>query len=101
VRSWSNTIPERRQPSQKAGRKQGAQDDAISLQKEIFDKSVNGYWNALYRWPTVSQYVFGPDLRLLGKAASIQTIGKVTVRDWKKLKEMSQLCEDERFRHIG
>lgn len=81
-------------------RQQGGQDDGISLQQQIWSKSQNGYWQALLEWDKVGEYVFGPELELLRKAASPLTVARLaTERDWKRLRDIGERCDGEGFRH--
>lgn len=83
----------------KQARQQGAQDDGISLQQQVWSKSEVGYWQALLEWYRVSEHVFGPELELLRKAASPLTVVKLaTERDWKRLRDIGERCESEGFR---
>lgn len=84
----------------KDGRRRGQQDDGISLQRLVVEKASNGYWQALGAWPSVGDHVFGPDVSLLHRASTASGVLKiVSERDWRKLKELSERCELEGFRH--
>lgn len=84
----------------KTGKQQGAQDDGISLQQQIWTKSKSGYWQALLEWEKANEHVLGPELELLRKAASPLTVAKLaTERDWKRLRDLGARCEGEGFRH--
>ena len=97
---WSIDKDESRSEVKQA-RQQGAQDDGISLQQQIWSKSENGYWQALLEWERVNENVFGPELELLRKAASPLTVVKLaTERDWKRLRDIGERCESEGFRKI-
>lgn len=81
--------------------RQGAQDDGISLQKQIVLKSTSGYWSALMNWDGLHQHVFGPELALIRRAASPNTVLRIaSERDWRKLLEIAERCQLEGFRHI-
>lgn len=85
----------------KDAKRRGLQDDGISLQRLVVDKASIGYWQALAAWPNVSNYVFGPDLALLQRASTPHGVLKIALeRDWKKLKDLSERCELEGFRHL-
>ena len=91
---------EQYQSERKQDRRQGAQDDGISLQQQIWSKSESGYWQALLAWDNIGEHVFGPEVDLLRKAASPVTAARLaSERDWKRLREISERCEVEGFRH--
>lgn len=99
--NWSIGREESRTEARHA-RQQGAQDDGISLQQQIWRKSESGYWQALLEWPKVGEHVFGPELELLKKAASPQTAVRLAVeKDWRRLREIADRCEGEGFRQAG
>ena len=78
----------------------GALDDGISLQQEVFRRAEIGYWAALCRWDPMKGLIFGPDRALLERAASLQTVASIaTERDWKRLRAIGSACEAEGFRH--
>ncbi|MBB6599608.1 AIPR family protein [Luteimonas sp. MC1825] len=96
---WSIDKEEHKSEARGA-KQQGVQDDGISLQQQILGKSVNGYWQALLKWGSVNDYVFGPELELVRRAASPTTAVRLaTDRDWKRLREIGERCEAEGFRH--
>lgn len=98
---WSIDKEERKSEAKQA-RQQGAQDDGISLQQQIWSKSESGYWQALLEWKKVGDHVFGPELELLRKAASPMTAARLaTEREWRRLRDISERCEGEGFRHDG
>ena len=98
---WSIDKEERKSEAKQA-RQQGAQDDGISLQQQVWSKSESGYWQALLEWHKLGEHVFGPELELLRKAASPPSAAKLAAeRDWRRLREISKRCEGEGFRHDG
>ena len=98
VEEWTIDLDEAKGERARA-RRNGAQDDGIALQTDVFDLSRQGYWAALHCWETLHDHVFGPDLRLLSKASTQQGCTKIALdRDWRKLMEIKQRCEDEGFR---
>lgn len=81
-------------------RSDGTLDDGISLQQEIFQRAESGYWAALYQWEPMKRLVFGPDLTLLARAGSLQTVTSIgTDREWRRLRTIASDCEAEGFRH--
>ena len=95
---WSTDKSEASKRSN-AGRRQGAQDDGISAQKEVVDLARTGYWRALYEWDQAGRYVLGQDRVLLQKAVTVQAVMRIALeKDWKKLLEIKRRCEDEGFR---
>jgi len=82
------------------GRKQGAQDDGIALQKEVLDLVTAGYWKAVLDWSKVDDYLTGPDRNLVTKASTVQGFTRINAeRDWRRLLEIRKFCEEEGFRH--
>ncbi len=83
------------------GRKQGGLDDGIALQKTILQLSTSGYFEALLRWPKASNYISSPERNLLIRASTLSGFMKInTEKDWRKLLEIKQACEDEGFRKV-
>jgi hypothetical protein len=81
------------------GKKQGMQDDGIELQKTVLDLTSSGYWLALLKWPKVKELLLPADRNLVIKASSLQGFMKINIeKDWRRLLEIRQLCEDEGFR---
>lgn len=98
---WSIDKEERKSEAKHA-RQQRTQDDGISLQQQIWSKSESGYWQALLEWENVGEHVFGPELELLRKAASPMTAARLaTEREWRRLRDISEGCEGEGFRHVA
>lgn len=84
----------------KDARRRGVQDDGIALQKLVVEKSANGFWRSLIEWSQLRQHVFGPDVDLLRRASTPPGALKISSeREWKRLKELAELCELEGFRH--
>lgn len=82
-------------------KKKGATDDGISIQKQVLDLSVSGYWLALLEWDHLPKYVFGPDRQLLSKASTVAGILRINVEsDWRKLLKIKSTCESEGFRFV-
>ncbi|MEN4950801.1 AIPR family protein [Stenotrophomonas sp. TWI819] len=81
-------------------RSDGALDDGISLQQEVFQRAESGYWAALYQWEPIKHLVFGQDLTLLARAGSLKTVTSIGAdRDWRRLRAIGSICEAEGFRH--
>lgn len=99
VKEWSVDRAQEKE-RRRTDRSVGAMDDGISLQQEVFQRSADGYWAALYEWPKLRSVVFGPDVSLLAKASSTQSITALSSeREWRRLRVISRSCEDEGFRH--
>jgi len=97
--AWSTEQHEAKQRQSEA-RRQGSQDDAISLQKQVVELAKSGYWKALYEWEHMDDQVLGPERNLLLRAATLQGAVRITFnKDLKKLLEIKKRCEDESFRH--
>ncbi len=96
--NWSVDKAEHRVRGREA-RRQGTQDDGIARQTEVVELARNGYWRSLNGWDQVAQHVFGPERTLLQRAATPEGATKLAMgKDWKKLLEIKQRCEDEGFR---
>ena len=81
------------------GKKLGMQDDGISLQKTILDLTSGGYWTALLKWPQTTNLLLPAERNLVIKASTLQGFMKINIeKDWRKLLEIRQLCEEEGFR---
>jgi len=81
------------------GKKQGLQDDGISLQKTVLDLTTSGYWLALLKWPKLTNIVLPVDRTLIIRASTIPGFLKVNIeKDWKRLLEIRETCEEEGFR---
>jgi hypothetical protein len=81
------------------GKKLGRQDDGIGLQNTVLDLTSSGYWTALLKWPQSSNLLLPAERNLVIKASTIQGFKKINIeKDWRKLLEIKQLCEDDGFR---
>lgn len=81
--------------------RQGVADDAISVQKLVVQKAVGGYWSALADWKGLHLHVFGPEVALVRRASSPNSVVRIaSEREWRKLLEIAERCELEGFRHI-
>ena len=81
------------------GKKQGIQDDGIALQKAVLDLTTSGYWTALLKWPKFLELLPVAERNLVMKASTPVGFMKIGLeKDWRKLLELRQLCEDEGFR---
>jgi hypothetical protein len=82
------------------GKKQGMQDDGISMQKTILDLVTSGYWLALLKWPNSVTMIPASERNLLIKASTVSGFMKInTEKEWRKLLEIRQKCEEEGFRN--
>jgi hypothetical protein len=98
VDHWTSTRDEARQKRTES-RRQGSQDDGISLQNEIVRLTNSGYWEALCEWKHVDQIVHGPEKAVLQRATTLQSVVRITSeRDWRKLLDIKMRCESEGFR---
>lgn len=81
------------------GKKLGMQDDGIGLQKTVLDLTAGGYWAALLKWPQTANLLSPAERNLVVKASTVQGFMKINIeKDWRKLLEIRQLCEEEGFR---
>ncbi|QWT20145.1 AIPR family protein [Bacillus sp. NP157] len=97
---WSRSREERRQQKVEE-RKRGIQDDGISAQAQVVAYAKSGYWAALAEWPRLAEGVFGPELELLSRAVTPQSVLRIqSQRDWVRLLEISRRCEADGFRFL-
>jgi hypothetical protein len=81
------------------GKKQGGQDDGITAQNTVYDLTSSGYWEALLKWPKLTELLPQAERSLVSKASTIHGFTKInSENDWKKLLKIRQKCEDEGFR---
>jgi hypothetical protein len=84
------------------GKKLGVLDDGISLQKAVLDLTSKGYWLSLLKWPQLLDIVSPVERNLIIKASTLQGFMKINIeKDWRKLMEIKQLCEEEGFRSLN
>jgi hypothetical protein len=82
------------------GKKLGMQDDGIGLQKTVLDLTSSGYWTALLKWPKTTDFLLAAERNLVIKASTVQGFMKINIeKDWRKLLEIKQRCEEEGFRN--
>lgn len=80
-------------------RRQGAQDDAISLQRRLLSMVENGYWRDLLQWPALASTVTEMQRSMISKASTVPGFMKIAVeRDWRRLNEIQHICEDAGYR---
>lgn len=100
ISRWSIDKDDFRQ-EKTAAKAQGAQDDAIAVQKAVLDLTVTGYWKALLGWPKCAQLLDFPDRQLLIKASTVQGFTRINIeKNWRKLLDIKKLCADEGFRNV-
>ncbi|MBK6742587.1 MAG: AIPR family protein [Hydrogenophilales bacterium] len=81
------------------GVKQGKQDDGIALQKTVLNLVSSGYWLSLLHWKKADSLLTAMDRALLIKASTIQGFMKIhSEKEWRKLIEIRDRCEDEGYR---
>lgn len=81
------------------GKKLGMQDDGIGIQKTVLDLTNGGYWAALLKWPQTTNLLLPTERNLVIKASTIRGFMKINIeKDWRKLLEIKQRCEEEGFR---
>ena len=97
-RAWTTGRAEEKQRRTRT-RLQGAQDDGISIRREVVELARSGYWHALSNWERASSHVFGREMNLLRCASTLQNALRiVSSKDWNKLLEIRRRCEEEGFR---
>lgn len=80
-------------------RKQGAEDDEITLQSELYTLSKAGYFLKLLKWPDLTMHVTPGELKLT-KSASTER-GFLSIHSHlsrKQLMDVKNRCESEAFR---
>ena len=96
--SWMVSREDARLSSADA-RKQGAQDDAIALQRQLLQMVQEGYWASLLRWPGLSAAISESQRSLVIKASTMQGFMRIaTEKDWRRLQEVRDLCDEAGFR---
>lgn len=81
------------------GKKLGIQDDGINVQKAVFDLVSSGYWGELLKWPKAMDLLTPVEYDLVVKVSTTQGFTRVNrEKDWRKLIEIKQNCEEEGFR---
>lgn len=98
VLEWSiDTLDERDRKRQ--ARAEGNVDDSITLQQDVVLRASNGYWRALYSWPSLRRHISAQDLILISRAVSAQSAASIVgERDLKRLRSIVLRCEQEGFR---
>jgi hypothetical protein len=80
-------------------RRQGEQDDAISLQRRLLSFSERGYWRNLMQWPDFASTLTESQRLLVSKASTVQGFLRIALeRDWRRLDEVQRICEDAGYR---
>ncbi|MBX3654812.1 MAG: AIPR family protein [Ramlibacter sp.] len=80
-------------------RRQGEQDDAISLQRRLLSLSEQGYWRNLMQWSDLASTVTESQRALVSKASTVQGFMKITLeKDWRRLADVQRVCEEAGFR---
>lgn len=88
--------------NQSDGKKRGKQDDGIAVQKQVLDLVTNGYWRSLLDWPKFDETLSPIDRNLVSRVSTLAGFTKVnTEKDWRRLIEIRDLCEDEGYRHLS
>jgi hypothetical protein len=83
----------------KENRKQGIQDNGIALQSTLLELATNGYWRTLLKSPKSNEILSSTDRLLVSKASTTEGFIRVTrEKDWLRLMEIKQNCDDEGFR---
>lgn len=87
--------------NQSDGKKRGKQDDGIAVQKQVLDLVTSGYWRSLLDWPNFDDTLSPIDRNLVSRVSSLAGFTKVnTEKDWRRLIEIRDRCEEEGFRHL-
>jgi len=87
--------------NQSDGRKRGKQDDGIVVQKQVLELVTSGYWQSLLEWPKIENTLPPIDRSLVSRACTLAGFTKVnTEKDWRRLIEIRNRCEEEGFRHF-
>lgn len=88
--------------NQSDGRKRGKQDDGIVVQKQVLELVNSGYWQSLLEWPKIENILPPVDRSLVSRVCTLAGFMKVnTEKDWRRLIEIRNRCEEEGFRHFS
>jgi len=80
-------------------RRQGEQDDGISLQRRLLSLVEQGYFRNLSQWPELKSTLTETQRTLVTKAATLQGFMRIGIeKDWRRLDEAKMICEDAGFR---
>lgn len=80
-------------------RRQGIQDDAISLQGRLLGMAQKGYWRDLLQWPNLASTVTESQKSLISKSSTVPGFMKISLeKDWRQLAEIQRICEDAGYR---
>lgn len=81
-----------------AGENEGAEDDIISLQKQVLDLTTKGYWQTILSWHKCNDLFTPMEKELVKKASTINGFMRITSdRDWGKLIKLKARAEEEGF----
>jgi hypothetical protein len=98
LEQWSVSKEHYKQAKVEA-KKQGKQDDSISLQKEVLNLTEKGYWKALLEWSKSTELLIPEEYNLVHRASTLQGFAKINIeKDWRRLLDVRKKCEDEGFR---
>jgi len=80
-------------------KKQGELDDGIALQQQLLALAGSGHFQAMFKWAKTKNALPETSLALVGRASTLQGfISIASEKDWKRLKEIKTICEDQGFR---
>jgi hypothetical protein len=79
-------------------RKQGHVDDAIELQRRVYEMMSSGYWTALHGWSKQRDFLASSELELVARAGTVTSFLKILQKDYRKLMLISKGAEEEGFR---
>lgn len=85
--------------AKKEARKQGVEDDGISLQTSLYEFVVAGYWKQLSQWHKLEQYATPDEITLIRNASTERSFLKINSKIvWKRLSDLKDRLEKEGFR---
>jgi len=80
-------------------RRQGEQDDTISLQKRLLVLVEQGFFLNLLQWSEFNSTLTESQRSLVSKASTLKGFMRIALeRDWRRLDEVRKICEDAGYR---
>lgn len=97
LEQWSIDAQEERQ-NRADNRRQGRQDNQISVQAMVFEAAQSGYWASLAAWQNAPGLLTPREIDLVRRASSVRSVASTNERDWDKLNKIKIKCEEDGFR---
>ena len=85
--------------TKREARKQGVEDDGISLQTSLYQQVLAGYWKLLSQWNQLEQYATPEEIKLIRNASTERGFLKINSKIvWKRLADLKDRIESEGFK---